>query len=81
MTFNNQGTPTDLGVLWEAELKAGIDIGGITATIGEEENFTAGFGSGLQAKEGGLLKRGVDALYPVQPDDKQINKNVPLYKK
>ncbi len=81
ITFDNHGTPTDLGVLWEAEIKAGLDIGGIKATIGEEENFTAGFGSGLQAKEGGLLKRGVDAMYPVQPDDKQINKNVPLYKK
>ena len=81
MTFNNQGTPTDFGILWEAELKAGIDIGGITATIGEEENFTAGFGSGLQAKEGGLIKRAVDALYPVQPDDKQTDKRVPLYKK
>ena len=81
ITFDNQGNPTDLGVLWEAEIKAGFDIGGIKATLGEEENFTAGFGSGLQAKEGGLLKRTVDALYPVQPDDKQINKAVPLYKK
>ena len=81
ITFDNMGTPTDLGVLWEAELKAVIEVGSIKGSVGLEEGLTAGFGSGVQMKENSQLKQAIDKTYPVQPDDKQINKNVPLYKK
>ncbi|MEP6675938.1 MAG: hypothetical protein ABJA78_12310 [Ferruginibacter sp.] len=77
----NKGRPVDWGVLWEAEIKAKIGIGEMETTIGVEEGLTAGFGSGVQMKEGGPLKNLIDKMYPVQPDAKQINKNVPLYKK
>lgn len=81
ITFDRTMTPTDLGILWEAELKAGADLGGIKSSIGHEEGLTAGFGSGLQLKENSLLKNAIDKMYPVQPDDKQIDKRVPLYRK
>jgi tetratricopeptide (TPR) repeat protein len=80
ITFDKMGTPTDLGVLWEAELKAVIEGGGIKGSAGLEEGLTAGFGSGVQMKENSQLKQAIDKTYPVQPDDKQINKKVPLYK-
>jgi hypothetical protein len=87
ITFN-KGTPIDCGVLWEAEIKAKIGLGAasegddaVETTIGVEEGLTAGFGSGVQMKEGGPLKYLIDKMYPVQPDAKQINKNIPLYKK
>ena len=86
ITFN-KGTPIDCGILWEAEIKAKIGIGGgngseaVETTIGVEEGLTAGFGSGVQMKEGGPLKYLIDKMYPVQPDAKQINKNILLYKK
>ena len=75
------GTLTDLGVLWEAELKGVIEMGAVKESIGLEEGLTAGFGSGVQMKENSQLKQAIDKTYPVQPDDKQQNKNVPLYKK
>ncbi len=83
ITFDKTGKPTDLGVLWEAELKGVIDIGegAVKTSLGLEEGLTAGFGSGVQMKENSQLKQAIDKMYPVQPDDKQINKNVPLYKK
>lgn len=81
ITFDRTMTPTDLGILWEAELKAGVDLSGIKSSIGHEEGLTAGFGSGLQLKENSLLKTAIDKMYPVQPDDKQIDKKVPLYRK
>ena len=81
ITFDNMGTPTDLGVLWEAELKAVVEVGNIKGSVGLEEGLTAGFGSGLVMKENSQLKQAIDKTYPVQPDDKQINKNIPLYKK
>ncbi len=77
----NKGRPTDWGILWEAEMKAKIGVGGVETTIGVEEGLTAGFGSGVQMRDGGPLKGFIDKMYPVQPADKQINKNVPLYKK
>lgn len=80
ITFDKKGTPTDLGILWEAELKAGIEMENIKETAGLEEGLTAGFGSGVQIKENSLLKKMIDDKYAVQPDDKQINKNVRLYK-
>lgn len=81
ITFDNMGTPTDLGVLWEAELKAVVEGGGIKGSVGFEEGLTAGFGSGVQMKENSQLKQAIDKTFPVQPDDKQINKNIPLYKR
>lgn len=81
ITFDNKGTPTDLGVLWEAELKAVLEGGGVKGSIGLEEGLTAGFGSGVQMKENSQLKQAIDKTFPVQPDDNQQNKNVPLYKK
>jgi tetratricopeptide (TPR) repeat protein len=81
ITFDHFGTPSDLGVLWEAELKAVAEGGGIKGSVGLEEGLTAGFGSGVQMKENSQLKQAIDKTFPVQPDDKQINKNVPLYKK
>ncbi len=86
ITFN-KGTPVDCGILWEAEIKAKIGLGGgngyepVETTIGVEEGLTAGFGSGIQMKEGGPLKYLIDKTCPVQVADKQINKNIPLYKK
>ncbi len=81
ITFDNKGTPTDLGVLWEAELKAVIEGGGAKGSIGLEEGLTAGFGSGVAMKENSQLKQAIDKTYPVQPDDNQIDKRIPLYKK
>ena len=82
ITFDKHGSPTDLGVLWEAELKVEASKGGAKYSFGiEEESLTAGFGSGVQMKEGGYLKGLIDRTYYVQPDAKQMNKNVPLYKK
>ena len=81
ITFDRTMTPSDLGVLWEAEFKAGIDLGGFKSTVGIEEGLTAGFGSGLQLKENSLLKRQIERAFPVQPDDPQIDKKVPLYRK
>ena len=79
ITFNNLGTPVDLGILYEAELKGVIGIGKLKESIGLEEGLTAGFGTGLQMK--GQLKQAIDKTFPVQPDDKQENKKVPLYPK
>lgn len=81
ITFDRTMTPSDLGVLWEAEFKAEIDLGGFKSSVGIEEGLTAGFGSGLQLKENSLLKRQIDRAFPVQPDDPQIDKKVPLYRK
>ncbi len=81
ITFDHIGTPSDLGVLWEAELKAFVEGGGVKGSIGLEEGLTAGFGSGVQMKENSQLKQGIDKIYPVQPEDKQIDKRIPLYKK
>ena len=81
LTFNKFGKVTDGGILWEAELKAVIGIGSVKESIGLEEGLTAGFGSGVQMKENSQLKQAIDKTFPVQPDDKQENKNVPLYKK
>ena len=81
ITFDHAGSPSDLGVLWEAELKAFAEGGGVKASAGLEEGLTAGFGSGVQMKENSQLKQGIDKMYPVQADDKQIDKRVPLYKK
>lgn len=80
ITFDKTG-PTDLGVLWEAELKLVAGIGETKVEVGLEEALTAGFGTGVQMKEGGLLKAIIDRTWYVQPDAKQMNKNVPLYKK
>lgn len=81
ITFDKTGNPTDLGVLWETELKAVIGMGSVKESIGLKEGVTAGFGSGVQIEENSQLKQAIDKTYPVQPDDKQENKNVPLYKK
>ena len=81
LTFNNRGKVTDLGILWEAELKGVIGMGSVKESIGFEEGLTAGFGSGVQMKENSQLKQAIDKTFPVQPDDSQINKNVPLFKK
>ena len=80
LTFNKFGKVTDGGILWEAELKAVIGIGKVKESIGLEEGLTAGFGTGVQMKENSQLKQAIDKTFPVQPDDKQKNKNVPLYK-
>ena len=88
ITFN-KGTPIDCGVLWEAKLMAVIGIGGdkskgvddMQTKRGIEELVKAGFGSGVNVKKGGPLEFLVGKMYPVQPDAKQINKNIPLYKK
>lgn len=81
ITFDKRGTPTDLGILWEAELKLEANMSEKKYSIGIEEGLTAGFGTGVQMRDGGQLKAFIDKTYAVQPDDKQINKNVPLYKK
>jgi hypothetical protein len=81
ITFDKQGTPTDLGILWESELKLEANMSEAKYSLGIEEGLTAGFGSGVQMKDGGQLKAFIDKTYAVQPDDKQINKNIPLYKK
>lgn len=82
ITFDKGGHPTDLGVLWEEEMKLVAGIGEVKVEVGlEGDALTAGFGSGVNMKEGGSLKGLIDKMYPVQPDDKQINKKVPLYKK
>lgn len=81
ITFDKSG-PTDLGVLWEAEMKLVAGIGETKVELAmDEEALTAGFGSGVNMKDGGALKGLIDKTWYVQPDDKQINKNVPLYKK
>ena len=64
-----------------AELKLVADASEVKYSVGVEEGLTAGFGSGVQMKEGGQLKAFIDKTYAVQPDAKQINKSVPLYKK
>ena len=81
ITFDKTG-PTDLGVLWEYGMKGVAAYGEAKVEVGlEEEAVTVGFGSGVNMKEGGPLKALIDQTYYVQPDDKQMNKNVPLYKK
>ncbi|HSU29536.1 MAG TPA: tetratricopeptide repeat protein [Chitinophagaceae bacterium] len=81
LTIDRQGHFTDLGILWESELKLVADLGKAKYNYGlAEEALTAGFGSGVNMKEGGQLKAFIDKTFPVQPDAKQINKNVPLYK-
>jgi len=81
ITFDKRGTPTDLGILWESELKLEANMSEVKYSAGMEEGLTAGFGTGVLMRDGGQLKAFIDKTYPVQPDDKQINKNVPLYKK
>jgi len=81
ITFDRTMTPTDLGVLWEAELKGVIEMGKFKESVGHEEGLTAGFGSGVQLKDNSLLKNLIDGAYPVRPDDKQIDKRIPLYRK
>jgi hypothetical protein len=82
ITFDKSGTPTDLGIVWEAEMKLLAKKGeaGFEFTL-EEDELKVGFGNGVTMKEGGSLKAVIDQMYPVQPDAKQQNKNVPLYKK
>jgi len=63
------------------ELKLVADASEVKYSVGVEEGLTAGVGSGVQIKEGGQLKAFIDKTYAVQPGAKQINKNVPLYKK
>ena len=81
ITFDKLGTPTDLGILWEAEFKLEANMSEVKYSGGIEEGLTAGFGTGVQMRDGGQLKAFIDEMYPVQPDAKQINKNIPLYKK
>jgi hypothetical protein len=81
ITFDNSGTPMDLGILWEAEMKAVAGIGEVKVEGAlAQEGLTVGFGSGVQMKEGGALKELIDKTWYVQPDAKQVNKKVPLYK-
>jgi hypothetical protein len=62
-------------------MKVVAGIGEVKVEFGlEEEVLTAGFGSGVQMKEGGSLKALIDRTWYVQPNATQINKNVPLYK-
>lgn len=79
MTFDKRGTPIDGGILYEAELKLEANLSEVKYSIGIEEGLTAGFGTGVQMKDGGQLKAFIDKTFPVQPDDKQMNKNVPLF--
>lgn len=81
ITFDKLGHPSDLGILWEAELKLEANAGEKKYSLGLEEGLTAGFGTGLVMKKGGQLTQFIDKTYAVQPDANQINKNVPLYKK
>ena len=81
ITFDKRGTPTDLGILWETELKLEANMSEVKYSVGVEEGLTAGFGTGVQMRDGGYLKAYIDDLFPVQPDANQMNKNVPLYKK
>jgi tetratricopeptide (TPR) repeat protein len=81
ITFDKLGTPTDLGILWESELKLEANMSEVKYSVGIEEGLTAGFGTGVQMRDDGQLKAFIDEMYPVQPDAKQINKNIPLYKK
>jgi Tetratricopeptide repeat len=81
ITFDKRGTPTDLGILWESELKLEANMSEVKYSVGMEEGLTAGFGTGVLMREGGQLKAFIDKTFYVQPDAKQINKNVPLYKK
>ena len=81
ITFDKGGNPSDLGVLWESELKAVIKAGPVKGSIGFEEGVSAGLGSGVVMKENSQLKQAIDKTFPVQPDDKQINKDVKLYPK
>lgn len=82
ITFDNSGKPTDLGVVWEAEMKLLAKVGeaGVEFTL-EEDELKVGFGNGVTMKDGGSFKAFIDHMYPVQPDAKQINKSVPLYPK
>lgn len=81
ITFDKHGKPSDLGVLWEAELKVEANAAENKYSYGHEEGLTVGFGTGVQMRDGGYLKGFIDETYKVQPDASQINKNVPLYKK
>ena len=71
ITFDNHGTPTDLGILWESELKILGEAGAVKYTYGHEEGLTAGFGSGVQMKEGGYLKKQLTKHFTFNP---MINK-------
>lgn len=81
ITIDKSGHPTDMGVLWEAEIKGVAELGEVKGEVGYGEGVTVGFGSGVQMKDKGPIKMLIDKTYYVQPDDKQINKKVPLYKK
>jgi len=41
ITFDKQGTPTDLGILWESELKLVADASEVKYSGGVEEGLTA----------------------------------------
>ena len=80
MTFDKQGTATDLGIMWETELKLQVNVSDVKYGAVYEEALTAGFGTGVQMRDGGQLKALIDNTFPVQPEDNQMDKKVPLYK-
>jgi hypothetical protein len=63
ITFDKTG-PTDLGVLWEAEMKVVAGIGEVKVEFGLEGSSNSGFGS-VQMKEDSSLKALIDRTWYV----------------
>lgn len=81
LQIDNDGSVLDGGFIFTGKIDVKAKAFGVGKTISDNETVTIGINSGVQMKEGGALKNLIDKTWYVQPDAKQTNKNVPLYKK
>jgi len=70
----------DGGLIFTGKIDVKAKAFGVGKSISDNETVTIGYNSGVQMKEGGALKNLIDKTWYVQPDAKQINKNIRLYK-
>jgi hypothetical protein len=81
LQIDNDGSVLDGGFIFTGKMDVKAKAFGVGKIMLDNETVTIGYNSGVQMKEGGALKNLIDKTWYVQPDAKQINKNVPLYKK
>jgi len=79
--FDNDGAPLDWGLIYTGKIDVKAKAFGMGKSISDNETVIIGVNSGVNIRDGGVFKNMIDKMYPVQPEAKQINKNVPLYKK
>ena len=81
LQIDNDGSVLDGGLIFTGKIDVKAKAFGAGKNISDNETVTIGYNSGVQMKDGGALKYLIGKTCYVQPDAKQINKNIPLYKK